>query len=1147
MTTQNYSSIKNASIVVPVANTDLGSNTSPYVNLFLSGNLTIGNAVATSSTLNVPKITSLSYPNSATAANPAGGETITVVGSGFLSGPSIYVSGVLMPSASWVNSGNITFTSPVKTVGSYTLAVVNSDGGSAQYVPGITYSNVPVFTTSAGTLGTINEGNAVSNTISATSDSNITFSITSGALPSGLAIASNGVISGTLANVTNSTTYNFTVGADDQENQLTTQNYSYTVNPDTITWNSPSNNASYSISLNSAISNIGLSATSAFGKSITYSATGLPTGLSVSGANITGTPTAGSGNIAVTVSATTSTKKKDLILSLLVALAKVQKVFVSGYNTNGELGLGTTGTTFTVTQLGSTGSTWARFMSGPGPGTHNGGIKTDGTLWLWGAATYGSLGNGDAYTAKSSPIQLGSGTNWSKLSGPQSATMAIKTDGTLWAWGYNRFGKLGVGNTTNYSSPVQVGSLTNWSEISSGYSHNIALKTDGTLWSFGYSGYGGACGLGDTADRSSPVQVGSGTTWSKISAGWFHSTAIKSDGTLWTWGLNNRGQLGDGTTTNRSSPVQVGSGTNWSLVSGGGYFTIAIKTDGTMWSWGYNNPGQLGLGDYVYRSSPTQIGALTTWSSVKTGRNHTIAIKTDGTLWSFGYNTQGQLGLGDTTDRLSPVQVGSYTDWSSVYPKYQSSIIIEAVTPTAPDAPTSVSASVASATSAIVYFTAPANNGYDTITTYTATSSPGGITGTVSQAESGSITVTGLTTNTSYTFTVTATNGAGTSSASSASNSVKPALGKLYTWGYNLYGQLGVGTSGAGTDVSTPTQIGSDTNWRLVTTTQATMSAIKMDGTLWNWGTNSTGQLLGSGNGSTGSSHSSPAQQGSDTNWKLISGTIYSMNAIKTNNTRYGWGSVNYNPIGQLYDGYHGPDITSPTQFGSTTYWSTISSAAYAGFGIKTDGTLWHWGRGLITGSGQYGRSSPCQVGSGTTWASVSTSDGHALAIKTNGTLWVMGGNSNGQLGLNNTSNVDNGFSSNAITEPTQVGSNTTWLKAFAGYAYSLALKTDGTLWAWGRNTQGQLGLSDTTDRSSPVQVGALTSWATLPIKSGTTTQRHTGAIKSDGTLWMWGFNYFGQLGFGDTTQRNSPVQVGSGTGWSALYIGGNQTAAISG
>ena len=1144
MTTQNYGSIKNASIVVPVANTDLGTNTSPYGNLFLSGNLTIGNTVATSSTLNVPKITSLSYPNSATAANPAGGETITVVGSGFLSSPSIYVSGVLMPSASWVNSGNITFTSPVKTVGSYTLAVVNSDGGSAQFVPGITYSNVPVFTTSAGTLGTINEGNAVSNTISATSDSNITFSITSGALPSGLAIASNGVISGTLANVTNSTTYNFTVGADDQENQLTTQNYSYTVNPDTITWNSPSNNASYSISLNSAISNIGLSATSAFGKSITYSATGLPTGLSVSGANITGTPTAGSGNIAVTVSATTSTKKKDLILSLLVALAKVQKVFVTGYNPYGCLGLGNTTNINSPVQLGSTGSTWSTFSRG-NPSNLMGAIKQDGTLWTFGYNSTGALGLNDKVN-RSSPTQVGSGTNWKTIAKGYNYMMAIKTDGTLWSWGANGYGALGTGNTTPTSSPVQVGAMTNWKSISLQYWSAAAIKTDGTLWTWGQGSYGQQ-GSGSTVDLSSPVQVGSGTNWALVASGKYHTAAIKTDGTLWSWGRNNNGQLGLGDIVNRSSPVQIGSNNNWSLVSSGAYFSLAIKTDGTMWSWGKNYPGQLGLGDYTYRSSPTQVGALTTWLSVSTGYRHTLATRTDGTLWSFGYNTQGQLGLSDTTDRISPVQVGSYTDWSDVYASGLSSYLIEAITPTAPDAPTSVSASVASATSAIVYFTAPANNGYDTITTYTATSSPGGITGTVSQAESGSITVTGLTTNTSYTFTVTATNGAGTSSASSASNSVKPALGKLYTWGYNLYGQLGVGTSGAGTNVSSPTQVGSSTNWSLVTTTQATMSAIKMDGTLWNWGTNSTGQLLGSGNGSTGSSHSSPAQQGSDTNWKLISGSIYSINAIKTNNTRYGWGSVNYNPIGQLYDGYHGSDITSPTQFGSTTYWSTISSVSYAGFGIKTDGTLWHWGRGLITGGGNYGRYSPCQVGSGTTWASVSTSDGHALAIKTNGTLWVMGGNTYGQLGLNNTSNVDNGYSNGIIVEPTQVGSDTTWLKAFAGYTYSLALKTNGTLWAWGHNAQGQLGLGDTTDRSSPVQVGALTSWATLPIMSGVTPQRHAGAIKSDGTLWMWGFNYYGQLGLGDTTQRNSPVQVGSGTSWSALYIGGNQTAAISG
>ena len=191
------------------------------------------------------------------------------------------------------------------------------------------------------------------------------------------------------------------------------------------------------------------------------------------------------------------------------------------------------------------------------------------------------------------------------------------------------------------------------------------LPPQHTLWTWGYN-VQGQLGLGDTTARSSPVQVGALTTWSSVAAGFYHTTAIKTDGTLWAWGYNVQGQLGLGDTVNRSSPVQVGTLTTWSSVANGAYHTTALTTSGTLWTWGYNAQGQLGLGDAINRSSPVQVGALTTWSSVANGIFHTTAITTSGTLWAWGYNAKGQLGLGDTTDRSSPVQVGALTTWSSV-------------------------------------------------------------------------------------------------------------------------------------------------------------------------------------------------------------------------------------------------------------------------------------------------------------------------------------------------------------------------------------------------------------------------------------------------------------------------------------------------
>jgi alpha-tubulin suppressor-like RCC1 family protein len=292
----------------------------------------------------------------------------------------------------------------------------------------------------------------------------------------------------------------------------------------------------------------------------------------------------------------------------------------------------------------------------------------DAELYTWGNNSTGQLGDGTT-TVRSSPVQIGALTTWLQTASGYSHTLATTTDGKLYAWGTNTpYGELGQGNTTNYSSPVQVGALTTWLQVAGGYSHSLAIKTDGTLWSFGRN-FRGALGLGNITDYSSPVQVGALTTWSDTSAGAYFSAATKTDGTLWCWGQNTQGQLGDGTSTNRSSPVQVGALTTWSKVVCGNAHTLALKTDGTLWAWGNNSIGQLGQGNTTNYSSPVQVGALTTWSDTAAGNYHSLAIKTDGALWTWGYNVSGQLGLGTSgagTYRSSPVQVGALTTWSKL-------------------------------------------------------------------------------------------------------------------------------------------------------------------------------------------------------------------------------------------------------------------------------------------------------------------------------------------------------------------------------------------------------------------------------------------------------------------------------------------------
>ena len=193
----------------------------------------------------------------------------------------------------------------------------------------------------------------------------------------------------------------------------------------------------------------------------------------------------------------------------------------------------------------------------------------------------------------------------------------VTTGGKLYAWGYGVYGQLGQGNTTNYSSPVQVGALTDWSKVFTGKYCCAAIKTDGTLWTWG-SNDDGKLGIGlatSTNSVSSPSQVGALTTWVKFAWGADCAYAIKTDGTLWTWGGNQKGQLGTGNVTYYSSPVQIGSLTNWKDVTGGDRTGVAVTTGGALYSWGFNGSGRLGLGNTTDYSSPVQVGALTDWSS----------------------------------------------------------------------------------------------------------------------------------------------------------------------------------------------------------------------------------------------------------------------------------------------------------------------------------------------------------------------------------------------------------------------------------------------------------------------------------------------------------------------------------------------------
>ena len=347
-------------------------------------------------------------------------------------------------------------------------------------------------------------------------------------------------------------------------------------------------------------------------------------------------------------------------------------LFSFGYNGHGQLGLNSRINESSPTQVGFDAN-WASVWGGESYGMIA--TKDDGSLWAWGrGANYGQLGQNSAVDI-SSPVQIGSPGDWTGATFTGGGTvMAVKSNGTLWGWGQGGYGGLGLNDTTQRSSPTQVGTDTTWSntggKVGGTMISMFAIKTNGTLWSWGNNEYG-ELGHGNFDDYSSPRQVGTNTNWASVTGGALFSTgAVKTDGTLWTWGRNNNSQLGQNNQTQYYSPRQVGTDTTWARVNSGTYHTMmAVKTDGTMWMWGRGTTGVLGQNNTTSYSSPRQIPG-TTWDSghqkFDTTYLSTTALKTDGTAWSWGQNEYGELGLTDRTHQSSPTQIGGNTNFYSV-------------------------------------------------------------------------------------------------------------------------------------------------------------------------------------------------------------------------------------------------------------------------------------------------------------------------------------------------------------------------------------------------------------------------------------------------------------------------------------------------
>jgi hypothetical protein len=268
--------------------------------------------------------------------------------------------------------------------------------------------------------------------------------------------------------------------------------------------------------------------------------------------------------------------------------------------------------------------------------THNAGIKSDGTLWTWGEDSRGQLGDGvrdDAF--RSTPGRVGTRSDWAAVALGDAHTLALKTNGTLWAWGSNLDGQLGDGTYTSRSSPVQIGAGRSWRFVDASFGRSAAIATDGTLWHWGGTPQPQFPGDPDLGDRSTPEPLGVETHWASVSLGGGHVLAVTTDGSLWAMGRNDYGELGNGTQHPHGATFLVPGGP-WSAVSAGFGKSFGLKRDGTLWAWGLNFHLELGAGVEPYQTVPAQIAPGSTWRSVSDGENNTVGVRSDGTLWVWG-------------------------------------------------------------------------------------------------------------------------------------------------------------------------------------------------------------------------------------------------------------------------------------------------------------------------------------------------------------------------------------------------------------------------------------------------------------------------------------------------------------------------------
>lgn len=348
-------------------------------------------------------------------------------------------------------------------------------------------------------------------------------------------------------------------------------------------------------------------------------------------------------------------------------------MYSTGSNQYGSLGQNTNTHISTLSVVGDDTS-WAKVNGGEYASMA---IKRDGTLWACGRNYLGQLGMGDQVD-RSTFTQVGTDTDWIDVVCGQNFTFALKDNGTLWFTGSGAYGCSGMNVSQNYLSTfTQMGTDEDWTRICTNQGNSVhAIKTDGSLWGWGLNDSNYILGIGNINRQSIPTRLGLDNDWQWVSTFSYNGCAIKNDGTVWCWGNNERGQHGTLNKAAHSTPYQTGSLTNWLRSAVSGNHIALLNTDGEIYASGYLYSAGCNLNGY--RSTFTKMGADSDWEDTTAGQSFGYGLKTDGSIWAWGGdNAYGQLGLGDRSLRITPVRIGTDNDWSSIHTCYRSGFAIK--------------------------------------------------------------------------------------------------------------------------------------------------------------------------------------------------------------------------------------------------------------------------------------------------------------------------------------------------------------------------------------------------------------------------------------------------------------------------------------